>query len=99
MTSRSSLKKHLQEWDNRQWKEEIEARMSDEICWMAKTDIKKDLIYNNMPASVVLFQARSNTLPLGARKGYTGDKLTCALCGDGEEDQYHFILDCILLSH
>ena len=96
--NKSALKKHMQDWDNRQWKEELEARTSIEVYRMAKTAIREDPIYDNTPASVVLFRARSNTLPLGTRKGYVGEETTCALCGDGEETQYHFILECIQLT-
>ena len=96
--NKSTLKRHMQDWDNRQWKEELEARTSIEVYRMAKTAIREDPIYDNTPASVVLFRARSNTLPLGTRKRYVGEDTTCALCGDGEETQYHFILECIQLS-
>ena len=48
-------------------------------------------IYDNTPASIVLFQARSNTLPLEARKRYDKE---CKLCGKDEENQHHFLLEC-----
>ena len=57
--NKSTLKRHMQDWDNRQWKE-LEARASIEEYQTAKTAIREDPIYDNTPASVVLFRARSN---------------------------------------
>ena len=96
--SKHSLKKHIRKWDDRQWKEELEAKSSIELYRTCKPAIKEDMIYDNTASSVVLFQARSNTLPLGARKRYTDEETTCELCKQGEEDQYHFMLECTQLS-
>ena len=95
--SKHSLKKHIRKWDDRQWKEELEAKSSIELYRTCKPVIK-DMIYDNTASSVVLFQARSNTLPPGARKRYTDEETTCELCKQGEEDQYHFMLECTQLS-
>ena len=89
--TKTSLKKCLKEWDNRQWLEELETKTSIGIYRAGKLAIKEDPIYDNTPASIVLFQARSNTLPLEARKR---DDKECKLCGKDEENQHHFLLEC-----
>ena len=89
--TKPSLKKCLKEWDNRQWLEELETKTSIGIYRAGKPAIKEDPIYDNTPASIVLFQARSNTLPLEARKR---DDKECKLCGKDEENQHHFLLEC-----
>ncbi|KAF0304668.1 Sorting nexin-25 [Amphibalanus amphitrite] len=96
--NKSTLKKRLKEWDDKQWKEELEAKSSIMVYRSAKTAIKEDPIYDNTASSIILFQARSNTLPLETRKRHTGEETTCLLCGDGEEDQHHFLLECTKLA-
>ena len=98
MMNKSTLKKCLREWDGRQWKEELDARSSIMTYRSGKTSIKEDPIYDNTASSLILFQARSNALPLGVRKKHTGEETTCALCGGAEEDQYHSLLECVELA-
>ena len=64
----------------------------------AKNNIKEETIYDNTPASVVLFQARTNSLPLEDRKRHESKETTCRLCGEETEDLGHFILSCTKLS-
>ena len=96
--SKAALKKRLKEWDDKQWKEDLGTKSSIKIYQSGKPTIKEEMMYDNTPASTVLFQARSNTLPLKARKRYTGEETSCPLCGNTEEDQYHFILECTQLA-
>ena len=98
--SKPALKKRLKEWDDRQWSEELEAKTSVNVYRSGKGSIKEDPIYDNTAASTVLFQARTNTLPLGTRKRRmnTGETATCALCGEADEDQFHFMLECTQLA-
>ena len=63
--------------------------------WKAKI---KDDIYDNTPASAVLFQARSNTLPLNSRKRFTNKITNCSLCEVENETLVHFLLKCPVLS-
>ena len=92
--SKVELKKKLEEWDTRRWKEEMNSKTSISIYKRSKSSIQEDKIYDNTPASRILFQARSNTLPLNIRKRFKQEPTGCELCPDKEEDMEHFLLYC-----
>ena len=95
---KEDLNKQIQEWDSQQWKNEVDSKTSLQMYQSAKNNIKEETIYDNTPASVVLFQARTNSLPLEDRKRHESKESTCRLCGEETEDLGHFILSCTKLS-
>ena len=95
---KEDLNKQIQEWDSQQWKNEVDSKTSLQMYQSAKNNIKEETIYDNTPASVVLFQARTNSLPLEDRKRHESKETTCRLCGEETEDLGHFILICTKLS-
>ena len=56
-------------------------------------------MYDNKPASVIWFRARSNCLMLNNRNGFSDGDTKCILCGVNKEDLINFILECIELSY
>ena len=56
--------------------------------------MQEDPIYDNTPALVILFQARSNSLHLEDRKRHVGEETLCRLCQKECENLVHFILKC-----
>ena len=96
--TKTALKKRIKEWDDKQWKEELEAKSSITIYRSAKNTVKEDPIYDNTPSSVILFRARTNTLPLRARRRHVEEETTCVLCGKEEENEVHFMLECTKLT-
>ena len=77
-----------------EWEEEVNSKTSLKIYRMSKKNIQEDPIYDNTPASVILFQARTNTLPLEDRKRHENKSTVCKLCQEETEDIEHFIMKC-----
>ncbi len=48
----------------------------------------------HVPASVIVFRARSNCLDLRDRKRYIGVDTKCIICEAETENLEHFLLDC-----
>lgn len=66
--TRRELEECLREWDTRRWREEMDKKTSLQIYRQHKKKIGEvDHMYDNTPASTLLFQARTNSLPLGNR--------------------------------
>ena len=64
---KEEVNKQVKKWDTDQWEEEVNSKTSLKIYRNSKKNIQEDTIYDNTPASVILFQARTNTLPLTRR--------------------------------
>ena len=94
---KEELNRKVTSWDDEIWKEEMEKRTSLKVYKRWKVKIKEDNIYDNTPASTVLFQARTNTLPLNSRKKFTNEDIKCSLCNAEEETLEHFLLKCPIL--
>ena len=60
---------------------------------IGKKEIKEEPIYDNRPASVTLYRARANCLPLMERNRHTGENTQC-FCGEGTENLEHMLLHC-----
>ena len=65
---------------------------------MMKKDIEEEKIYDNSFSSILLYKARTNTLPLQDRKRFTNENTICELCKKETENLEHFLLDCEQLS-
>ena len=85
-------------WDQEQWRSEVDSKKSLQVYRKSKQGVQEDPIYDNAPASVILFQARSNTLCLEDRKRHVGEETLCRLCQKENENLVHFILKCQKLS-
>ncbi|CAL4202529.1 unnamed protein product, partial [Meganyctiphanes norvegica] len=71
-----------------------EKRTSIHIYRIFKTEIKEEQCYDNRLESIILFQARANTLELNKRKRYKQEDPKCELCGYKEENLIHFLIEC-----
>ena len=93
------IKKKLNEYDSKKWKEGIERKRSVRMYRRFKKDIKEEKVYDNRRSSQILFQSRVNCMALNNRYRHIRDGVTtCDLCKDGTEDLEHFLLSCVSLS-
>ncbi|CAL4078538.1 unnamed protein product, partial [Meganyctiphanes norvegica] len=88
------IKNKVKKWDTQKWREELEKRTSTHIYRIFKTEIKEEQCYDNRLESIILFQARANTLELNKRKRYKQEDPKCELCGYKEENLIHFLIEC-----
>ena len=61
---------------------------------MWKKEIKEEWVYDNRYSSVLLFKAKTDTLPLNYKNRHTGGDINCVICGEPREGRNHFLLDC-----
>ena len=95
--TKDGIKLKLQRWDHKEWKEEVKSKKSLELYCQWKTDIGgNDEDYDNTPASVTLYKARTNILPLNDRNRHKPNNIdtTCPFCRTQLEDLKHFLLAC-----
>ena len=95
---KEEIDKKIKEWDTAKWKGEMEKKESLNIYRIWRKEIKEEKVYDNRYSSVVLFKARSNTLPLNDRNRHIGGSTKCTLCDGQKEDLHHFLLECPQLS-
>ena len=95
---KEDITKCVKKWDQDQWRTEVDSKKSLQVYRKSKQGVQEDPIYDNTPASVILFQARSNTLHLEDRKRHVGEETLCRLCQKEKENLVHFILKCETLS-
>ena len=96
---KKEIKKRLNEYDSKKWKEGIERKSSVKIYRRFKKEIREERIYDNRRSSEILFQARVNCMALNNRyRHMRGGITTCDLCKDGTENLEHFLLSCESLS-
>ena len=88
------IRNAVREYDTVKWNREIEKKSSIPIYRQFKLQIKEEQIYRNDFRSVLLFQARSNTLRLNRDKRFINESTICDLCCIEEENMAHFILKC-----
>ena len=62
-----------------------------------KKVVKEEAVYDNRNSSVLLFQARTNSLNLNIEKRHQNGDITCSLCKQEAEDSFHFIFNCMSL--
>ena len=92
---KSQVNDKIKKWDTKIWEEEIGSKNSLVIYRKYKKEIKsEEEIYDNRPASEILYQARTNNLRLKDRNRFTGGDVGCDMCGAEMEDLEHFILWC-----
>ncbi|CAL4240436.1 unnamed protein product [Meganyctiphanes norvegica] len=59
-----------------------------------KKEVKEENIYRNDFSSILLFQARTNSLPLADEKSNKNKSHICEICKNEEEDIKHFLFRC-----
>lgn len=92
---RTQLEKEVLKWDTGKWKEGMDHKSTLKIYKDNKDKIGEvDYLYDNRAASVVLFQARTNSLPLHDRVRFLREDSKCPVCGAEQEDLEHFLLWC-----
>lgn len=92
--TKEKLKEMVKNWDSRKWKEEVNNKTSLKIYEREKVEIREENVYDNRPSSIILFRARTNTLPLNDRNRHGNGSMECKLCGSEREDLKHFLMDC-----
>lgn len=71
---KEELNGKTKDWDSEKWKEEMMERSSLWIYRQWKEDIgEMDSLYENRPASIILLQVRTNSLPLQERRWFQED--------------------------
>ena len=95
---KGDLKSAVREWDYQEWLQELERKSTLFVYKKSKDEIREETVYDNTPASVILYRSRTNTLPLNDRKRHTNGNTVCDICGEEEETLSHFILHCSALS-
>lgn len=88
------IQERTRKWDSKRWEEEVKSKSSLGLYRKWKTEIKEEAFYDNRPASVIMYRARTATLPLKDRQRHIGQSTECDLCGADLEDLKHFILEC-----
>ena len=92
--TRQELVKKARQLDSERWNEEVQNKTSLTLYREWKNEVKEDLVYDNRPSSIILFKARTATLPLNDRKRHIGQSTECDLCGSELENTEHFLLEC-----
>ena len=98
------LKEAVNRQDNERWVEEKSSKTTLEFYNKFKKQIKeKNSLYDNSEESVILFRARTNTLPLYWRNRFKQNaeeaEQLCPLCKQDIETLKHFLLTCPELMH
>lgn len=89
------IKKKLKAWDTERWKREVAEKSSLQVYSLFKSNINsEEQLYDNTPASIILYMARTNNLNLNDRKRHRNEDTSCSMCGAAVEDLQHFLLRC-----
>ena len=90
---RGGIKSKVREYDNREWKREMETKSTLWVYRRFKDRIKEEKFYDNSWDSEIMFRARTNTLVLEDLKRHSNEDTSCKICDMGErEDLGHFII-------
>ena len=92
--SRNQVDKKVKEYDSKLWEREMSTKSSLRVYRKYKKAIKEEKDYDNRNSSVLLFQARTNSLNLNGHKKNKVQERICKLCNKEDEDIIHFIFKC-----
>ena len=93
--TKKNIKRKIEKWDEEQWKQEIRQKSSLKIYAEWKNSMKSEqYLYDNRPASVIFYRARTNNLSLNDRNRFKNANTKCIMCECEYEDLNHFILWC-----
>lgn len=77
------IKEKLNTWDTEQWRNEIHNKSSLQIYRTYKSNIHSEQeLYDNSPASIILYKARTNNLNLNIRQRFQNENTSCVMCGE-----------------
>lgn len=98
--TRRQLRERVVEAETRKWAEKAAAKTSLRLYSSHKHTIAKEGLYDNLPGSAMLFEARAGVLRtrMWRRRWDEGVDLLCAACGEDEESTEHIVLMCQQLS-
>lgn len=93
--TKKELSTKIKTWDSMQWKQEVKGKTSLTIYCKWKENIKQEEdLYDNRPASEIMYRARTNNLQLQDRMRHQGKDTQCMMCSEKIENINHFILWC-----
>ena len=92
--NRVQVDKKVKEYDGEIWRRKMATKSSLNIYSRYKKVVKEESVYDNRNSSVLLFQARTNTLNLNIEKRHKNEDTRCSLCKQEPEDAFHFIFSC-----
>ena len=93
--TKEEIKMKLEKWDTEEWKKEVQSKKSLELYQQWRKSIGgNEEDYDNTPASVTLYKARTNILPLNDRNRHTNNETACKVCDCVLEDLEHFLIEC-----
>lgn len=91
---KEDLEERIRKWDTEKWKRELENRDSLSMYRTWKKQIKEEMVYDNRYSSVLLFKAKTGTLPLNEINRHLNGDIKCTICDSEKEDLEHFLLIC-----
>ena len=92
---KEEISTRIKTWDSNKWKQEVKNKKSLKIYCKWKEDIRaEEDLYDNRPASEIMYKARTNNLQLQDRKRHQGGDTKCIMCDEETEDLEHFMLWC-----
>ena len=92
---KNEISSKVKAWDSEKWKEEVEEKKSLEIYCKWKENVQQEEeLYDNRPASEIMYRARTNNLKLQDRMRHQGRDTKCIMCEEEVENLTHFILWC-----
>ena len=80
------IEKHIRKWDQDHWEAEVRSKTNLTIYKISRLAIQEDPIYDNTPASVILFRTRKNSLCLEDRMQHVNQDTLYQLCQEQKED-------------
>ena len=88
------VKKEVYTWGESQWRRTMEEKSTLEMYRTNKEIIREEPMYDNTHGSMLLFRARTNSLPLNWRKRFVSEEVLCQICWEEEETLNHFLRRC-----
>ena len=95
-TDRKTLKEKIKEYDTQLWLQGMYQKPTLKWYMMGKQRIEYENCYRNNNHSTYLAKARTNSLQLEEHlgRGQPNYNTNCKLCGLGEENLEHFVVEC-----
>ena len=96
---KKELKRRIRVYDTEKWYLNLASKSTLKYYAEGKTRIGYEFCYRNNLNSTYLARARTNSLKLEEAKGRGNPfyNTVCKICGQGEEDIVHFLIECKVL--
>ena len=94
--TKGELKRRIRIYDTEKWYLNLASKSTLKYYAEGKTRIGYDFCYRNNLNSTYLARARTNSLKLEEAKGRGNPfyNKVCKICGQGEENIVHFLIEC-----